>query len=291
METENKNENIQQEDTTQTTEQAAQTFDASMLDASAGAVGNPQDAEIAELKRQLQTERVEKGRLRATNDELRKAHEEIARLKAENAKLSSRNPEDFLSEDERKLIDPEQLAVIDKIMRGRMGDANAEIKAENERLREEMAKRDASAAEMRKAQFNAEVERIAPGLAHTVLSSHADAWKKWSQERRRASSVVEAFRSLDAATVADFLREFVESNGIQVEVTGAAARPSTSYSLRGGNHPADTRRDTETYTVEQYSQALRAATADFDAGRISRDELRAIERKFDKAIAEGRVVQ
>lgn len=292
METDN---NPDKEETTQATttnEQEAQSFDASMLDASASAQsGAGENSRMAELERELQKERVERGRLRTANDELRKAREEIARLKEENAKFSRRSPEYFLSEEDREKIDSDQLAVIDKMVRGRMDDANAAIKAENEQLREEMARRDASAAEMRKAQFNAEVDRLAPGMVQAIMSSHSDEWKKWAQERRRASSVADAFRSFDAATVADFFREFVESKGIQVEVNGVAARPRTSYSLRGGNHPTDTHGDTSTYTVEQYSQALRAATADYDAGRITRDELRAIERKFDKAIAEGRVVK
>ena len=291
MENENKNE--QQEQTTQTTTEqaAAQAFDASMLASPANPSGaDSRDAEIAELRRQLQEERVEKGRLRSTNDELRKANEKIARLEAENAKLSRRNPEDYLSSEEREKIDPEQLAVIDKMVQGRMVDANAAMKAENDRLREEMAKRDASAVEMRKAQFDAEVQRMAPGLVQAVMASHVNDWQKWSQERRRASSVAEAFRTFDAATVAEFLKEFAESKGIHAEVSGVAARPSSSYSPRGGNHPTDMRGDTATYTLEQFNQALRAAAADYDAGRITLEERRAIQKKFNNAMAEGRVV-
>lgn len=245
---------------------------------------------IAELERELQQERVEKGRLRQTNDELRKAQEEIARLKAENAKLSARKPTDYLSDKEREIIDAEQLAVIDKLVQGRMGDASAAVKAENERYREEMAKRDAAAVEMRKAQFDAEVERIAPGLSAAISDGHMDEWNRWRAERRRASSVNDAFKTFDAATAADFIMEFAEAHGIRAGGDGVAARPQTSYPLRGGSRPVARQGDTATYTVEQYSEALRRAGDDYNAGRITADEYRAIKKKFDTALNEGRIV-
>lgn len=252
--------------------------------------GDGHSDRIAELERELQQERVEKGRLRQTNDELRKAQEEIARLKAENAKLSARKPTDYLSDKERETIDAEQLAVIDKLVQGRMGDASAAVKAENERLREEMARREASAVEMRKAQFDAEVERIAPGLSAAISDGHMDEWNKWRAERRRASSVNDAFRAFDAATAADFIMEFAETHNIRAGGDGVAARPQTSYPLRGGSRPAARQGDTATYTVEQYSEALRRAGDDYNAGRITADEYRAIKKKFDTALNEGRIV-
>ena len=263
---------------------------ASMLAAPQTDGGGHSDRRIAELERELQQERVEKGRLRQTNDELRKAQEEIARLKAENAKLSARKPTDYLSDKEREIIDAEQLAVIDKLVQGRMGDASAAVKAENERYREEMAKRDAAAVEMRKAQFDAEVERIAPGLSAAISDGHMDEWNKWRAERRRASSVNDAFRTFDAATAADFIMEFAEAHNIRAGGDGVAARPQTSYPLRGGSRPAARQGDTATYTVEQYSEALRRAGDDYNAGRITADEYRAIKKKFDTALNEGRIV-
>lgn len=262
---------------------------ASMLAAPQTDGGDHSDR-IAELERELQQERVEKGRLRQTNDELRKAQEEIARLKAENAKLSARKPTDYLSDKEREIIDAEQLAVIDKLVQGRMGDASAAVKAENERYREEMAKRDAAAVEMRKAQFDAEVERIAPGLSAAISDGHMDEWNRWRAERRRASSVNDAFKTFDAATAADFIMEFAEAHGIRAGGDGVAARPQTSYPLRGGSRPVARQGDTATYTVEQYSEALRRAGDDYNAGRITADEYRAIKKKFDTALNEGRIV-
>lgn len=265
---------------------------ASMLGSpSGGQAGDGQADRIAQLERELQQERVEKGRLRQTNDELRKAQEEIARLKAENAKLSTRRPDDYLSAEEREKIDADQLAVIDKVVQGRMGDASAAVKAENDRLREEMARRNASEAEMRKAQFDAEVERIAPGLVAAISDGHIGEWQKWRGERRRASSVNDAFATFDAATAADFIMEFAEAHGIRAQEDGVAARPQTSYSLRGGNRPPAKRGDANVYTVEQVSQALRAAASDYEAGRITIEERRAIQKKYDAAYAEGRVVE
>ena len=270
-------------------QQAEATASAASLLASQ-ADGGGQDDRIAELERELQQERVEKGRLRHTNDELRKAQEEIARLKAENAKLSARKPTDYLSDNERDVIDADQLAVIDKLVQGRMGDASAAVKAENERLRDEMARRDASAVEMRKAQFDAEVERMAPGLVTAISAGHVEEWNKWRAERRRASSVNDAFKAFDAATVADFIMEFAEAHGIRAGADGVAARPQTSYSFRGGSRPASRQGDTATYTVEQYGEALRRAGDDYNAGRITADEYRAIKKKFDTALNEGRIV-
>lgn len=245
---------------------------------------------IAELERELQQERVEKGRLRQTNDELRTAKEEIARLKAENARLAQRKPSDYLTDEERAEFDDKQLAAIDKAVQGRVGDMSAVQKAENDRLREEIARRDANIAASAKAQFNAEVERLAPGLAAAV-NEHAAEWQKWAASPRRAASVAAAFQQNDAATVAEFLQEFVQSKGIQANGDGIAARPRTSFSPTGGSHPAPTdASDTATYTVDQYSEALRRAGEDLMAGRITSEQYRAIKQKFTTALNEGRIV-
>lgn len=245
---------------------------------------------IAELERELQQERVEKGRLRQKNDELRSAQEEIARLKAENAKLSQRRPGDFLTPEEREQLDEKQLAAIDKVVQGRVGDMSAAQKAENDRLREEIARRDANIAASAKAQFNAEVERLAPGLAAAV-NEHVAEWQKWAASPRRAASVAMAFQRNDAATVAEFLQEFVQSKGIQANGDGIAARPRTSFSPAGGSHPAPTDTgDTATYTVDQYGEAMRRAGDDLNAGRITSEQYRAIRQKFNTALNEGRIV-
>jgi hypothetical protein len=292
----NENEQKNQE-TTETTQTTTTPVAADAL--SPVAAGNPQtqtqapvgDAQrIAELERELQQERVEKGRLRQTNDELRSAKEEIARLKAENARLAQRKPSDYLTDEERAELDDKQLAAIDKVVQGRVGDMSAAQKAENDRLREEIARRDANIAASAKAQFNAEVERLAPGLAAAV-NEHAAEWQKWAASPRRAASVAAAFQQNDAATVAEFLQEFVQSKGIQANGDGIAARPRTSFSPTGGSHPVQTgERDTATYTVDQYSEAMRRAGDDLNAGRITTEQYRAIRQKFNTALNEGRIV-
>ena len=288
------NENEQKEQTTQTTtpNAAAETVDVSSLAATTvpPTSADPRDAEIAELKHRLEVESAEQGRLRKANDELRKLQEENARLRDENAKLSVRAPGDYLSEEERELLDDKQLAVIDKLTRGRVNDAVMSAKAENERLREEVRKSGEFAAASAKAQFNAEVERLAPGLA-SLANENREAWQKWASDRRRAASVSQAFASLDAGTVAEFLNEFVKSSGIRANGGGIAARPNSSFSPTGGSHPMQTGGDTDTYTVDQYSEAMRRAAADYNNGRITADEYGAIKKKFNTALAEGRIVK
>lgn len=285
-------EQTQEQQATQEVETTAtETFDASSLAAAPAApeAGDPRDAEIAELKRQLQQERVERGRLGKANDELRQRDEEIARLRAENEKLSARKPSDFLTDDEKKLLDEEQLNAIDKLARGRVNDALAGVKADNERLREQLRLNAESAAASAKARFNAEVERLAPGLA-AVVNEHKADWQKWSGDKRRAASVAAAFADNDADTVASFLQEFVEQKGIPTQGDGLAARPQTSFSPRGGSRPAPTKGDQSVYTVDQVNKALRAAADDYAAGKITIEERKAIQKKYDAAYAEGRVV-
>lgn len=244
---------------------------------------------IAELERQLQQERVERGRLKQTGDELRAAKEEIARLKAENASLTRRGrASDYLSEEERSEIDEKQLGVIEKMVDGRLGEA----KAESDRLREEIARRDASLAGERERAFNERVESLVPGLVASITGDHREAWSKWAGAKRRAASVADAFARFDAETVADFLGEFASETGIRADGDGVAARPRTSHSYSGGAGRAGAPRcDSTVYTVEQYGEELRRAASDYDAGRITLEERRAVERKFDRALAEGRVVK
>lgn len=251
--------------------------------------GRQDRGRIAELERQLQQERVERGRLKQTGEELRVAKEEIARLKAENESLTRRGrASDYLSEEERSEIDARQLGVIEKMVDGRLGEA----KAESARLREEIARRDASLAGERERAFNERVEALVPGLVASITGERREAWMKWAGARRRAASVRDAFSSLDADTVADFLGEFASETGIRADGDGAAARPRTSHSFTGGaGREGAPKGDSTVYTVEQYGEELRRAASDYDAGRITLEERRAVERKFDKALAEGRVVK
>ena len=288
----NENEQTKQEQTTQTTTVPVAADALSPVAAGTQTQTQPSgDAQrIADLERELQKERVEAGRLRQKNDELRAAQEEIARLKAENASLAQRRPGDFLTDEERAELDDKQLAAIDKVVKGRVGEVSATQKAENDRLREELARRDAAMAQTAAAQFNAEVERLAPGLASAV-NGHKDEWQKWAASPRRAASVAAAFRNHDASTVAEFLQEFAQSKGIRADADGIAARPSSSFSPAGGSHPVSTGGDTATYTLEQYNAAMRQASADYSAGRITADEYRGIKKKFDTALMEGRITQ
>lgn len=252
------------------------------------AVAGADAARIAELERELQQERVEKGRLRQTNDELRQAREEIARLKAENARYATRNPGDFLSNDEKELIDEGQLNAIDKLVQGRVSEVKSAADAENARLREALRQRDEREAADRQTQFSAAVESIAPGLA-ALVDGHGEAWKKWAGDKRRAASVAQAFQTRDAETVAEFLKEFVETNGIQATGGGVAARPPTTYSPRGGNRPAERAGDTTVYTLDEFNAAMRRASEEYDAGRMSLEDYRALKEKFNVALREGRV--
>lgn len=285
------NKKEEQVDQSKTTAQAAGTLDVSSLGSFADHAQetDPRDAEIAQLKHRLEVESAEQGRLRKTNEELKKIQEENARLKAEVASLSSRKPDDFLSPEEREELDPKQLAVIDKLVKGRMGDISAAQEAERRRIQEELERRDAYIAANSRTQFNAEVERLAPGLA-ALVTENREAWQKWAASPRRAASVAQAFNRYDAATVAEFFNEFVQSKGIRANGDGVAARPQSSYSPRGGNRPVQDGNDTTTYTLEQFNAEMRKASEDVNAGRITPDEYRAIKRKFDVALAENRVV-
>lgn len=247
-------------------------------------VAQPEDgARVAELERELQKERVEQGRLRAVNDELRKAREEIAALRAQLESAKERKFSDYLTDEDKEKLDQDQLAVIDKVVRGRVGDMRAAAKAESDSLREELAKRAVDS-------FNAEVERIAPGLCAAISNGHRDEWTKWCQAKSRAASVAQAFRSRDAETAAGFIAKFAEEIGLRSDGDGIAAH-APSYSPRGGTRPAYGAGDKTQYTLAEYNAALRAAAADYDAGRITADERRAIEKKFDKALEEGRITR
>ena len=289
----NENEQTKQEQTTQTTTVpvAADSLSPATKDVShSQQVTDPRDEEIARLKHRLEVEFAEEGRVRKANEKIHSLEEELARLKAENASLAQRRPGDFLTDEERAELDDKQLAAIDKVVKGRVGEVSATQKAENDRLREELARRDAAMAQTAAAQFNAEVERLAPGLALAV-NGHKDEWQKWVSSPRRAASVAAAFRNHDASTVAEFLQEFAQSKGFRADGDGIAARPNSSFSPAGGSHPVSTGGDTDTYTLEQYNAAMRQASADYGAGRITADEYRGIKKKFDTALMEGRITQ
>ena len=276
------NDNEEQKELTNPVEtQGEETFDVTTLaesDAPQETTGNDR---VVQLEKELQDMRSHQGRVRKANEELKAAREENERLKAELEKYKSRTPKDYLDDDEREIIDDAQLNALDKVIKGRMGEANAATKAENDRLHEELRA-------VSKVRFNAEVERLAPGLA-SAISANKDAWLKWSGAKRRAASVAAAFKEFDAETVASFFQEFAQANGISTETNALSARSPSAP--KGGNRPVVKDGDQTVYTVAEYSAALRKAQSDRASGKISNDDYKAIIKKFDKAIEEGRIVK
>lgn len=270
------------------TPEATEVVDASGLAVeTAPSAPDSRDERIAALERELQTERIEHGRVKKLSDENRQLREEVNELKKKLSELTARAPEDYLAAEERDSIDLEQARIVGKMTRGIVEDAMAPLRKENEELRSRIAAQGEADREHSVRAFTNEVNRLAPGLLNAVLSQHKTEWMQWASHPVRKASISLATQNCDAETTAYFLKQFCSENGISgsSQMSESVAEPSPSSgnvrTLDGG--------DKTMYSYDQFSEAKRQLTERYEAGKISADEYRKGNHKLDAAAREGRV--
>lgn len=259
------------------------------LAALGGATGNVETedykSKFEELNKQLQSERVEAGRLK-------KAQEEIARLKSENEKLASRKGEDSIL---ASLSDEDREDIPEDYQRGAAKIAQAAIKRQadefNARLHELEEQLKASRAErggMSRREFAAQLEAAYPGFLESIQpgGDKCEAWTKY--QRHNLHSIQAANQSNDFETLAYHINVFYNNFlGISAprgsfdaapDPEGISGAPQTAH-VGGG----------KTYTAAEYSQILEKAQEDFQSHLISASKYAEIKNELNNAFREGRI--
>lgn len=257
--------------------------DARSLNLGAGGGDAARPAEVEELRRQLQSSRVEAGRVKALSQQLRDRDEEIARLKAQLEEARASQPHDYMSdipEAERDQVDPVTVNAIGRAMDRRLREA------EESRMRME-AERDAQTRQMRDQEFLGRVDREFPGFL-AATNAGGDKKEPWERFLRTyGPSVRFAVDRHDFDSLSNLINQFYREIGVPTQRTGADAAatprplPTDTGAERGG--------EGRVYTYAEYQTILEKAGTDYRGGIIDRPKYRAICAELERAANEGRV--
>ena len=238
------------------------------------------DERIAELTRELQSARVEAGRVKALSQQLKARDDEIASLKSQLETLKNAN-RDFMAdlpEDMREVADPAQMKatgfIVEKLLRER-----------DEAQRERDQRREQEAMEIRKREFYARLEREFPGFLQATNpgGDKQAAWEKFLQTYY--PSVNTAAQTCNFEAISNIIQLFYREIGVPVNRNpGTTVTPTPGFS--DGGAPGG---EGHVYSFAEYQAALEKAGSDYREGRIDQAKYRALRAELDGALNSGRV--
>lgn len=229
---------------------------------------------IAELEKELQTNRVEFGRLKMANERIAALEEQLAKANARNAEEDAMSS---IPEDVRN-------AVPDEVVRTQVAlqtKSDARHAKEMEELREQIAKRDREV-------FADRIERSYPGfLASTSEGGvNHDTWARY--QRFNKGSIVAAYREMDFDTLSYHIDQFCREVGIRnpSEGQGSYATPDPR-TIGGGVSGGENAKDGVTYTYDEYIALYDKVEAAREKGDYA--EMKRLNSEIANAPKEGRV--
>lgn len=243
-------------------------------------------AEYEKMQKQLQSERVESGRLKKANEEnaaLRKRLEELEAQKGTDEAVAA------LPENLRDLPDDykQGAAVLAKHM---VDKANAERDA---KMREMEARFDAESKRRRieaMGSFVSKIEAAYPGFLASI-GENGDkkaAWQKY--QKYNAATIKSALAEGDFDTLSHHIGQFYGSIGVEVpsgSQDGSAAPDPRA--MGGGVQTQISVGSGRTYSVDEYKRILDEAQTKFNNQQMSYKDYSAICGELTKAYREGRV--
>lgn len=245
--------------------------------------GENWEAKYKELEHQLQSAKVEQGRVKALDSRNKELEKELARLKESEA---AKKIVDSLAPEDRGDLPDEYLSPVAKVANLATETALANVNEELERLRNEREAEKAAAAERAAADFRSRIDGRFPGF-RAAIAPGGDKEQAWaSYLEHNAASVVSAFQSCDYnALVYHVERFYRDVLGIRPpEGNGTTAVPDPRTT---GGTGAEILSDGKTYTQAQIDRMY----DDIEAARSVEDfaRVRELSAKLERIIREGRV--
>lgn len=263
----------------------------------AGASGNgggepDYKALYEQSQKELQTQRVEAGRLKQTSDELSAARKELEALKRakRTEEAISALPDDLKNEvpdDIKRGAAIIAGKAVDSAIGGAMAGteerlAKLERGAEEERNRATLA---------RKREFEGKIASTYPDFVKGISEGgdKRDAWKKYM--KHNAGSVNTALDTFDFDTLEYHIKNFYRE--IEVPLPSGnqdgSATPDPRATGGGASTQAVVLQPGKTYTAQEYQRILNDAQTKFQRHVISYKEYAGICDELTKAYKEGRV--
>ena len=238
-----------------------------------------------EAQKELQTNKVEDGRLRKVNEELAAARKELDELRR------SKRTEDAIGALPEDLQDmPDDIKrgaaiIAEKAVETAVGGAMAETNDRLARLEKEREESRASAERIRKDEF----ERRLSYTYYDFLKGISDGGDKreaWMKYRRfNEASIQSAIASCDYDTLEYHIKNFYREIDVPVPTAGQAYIAPEPRPFSGGA-PAIPHGGGKTYTLDEYVALQEKCEKLFYENKAAYSELR---DELEKAMAEGRV--
>ena len=258
---------------------------------STGAITDSRDEQIAQLKAELQRERVEHGRVKALSQSDSEKSRRIKELEDENAQLRNEKIDymQLIPEDLRASVDPDSAKAFGALAKGLVDRKDAEYNKRDEERRAQELRLLEEQKQSRLERINQQIEWKFPGFfANTgVGGSMEKPWLKFL-DRGHRDSVVNAYNDGNFVVLSDLISLFLSEAGVtqRNDATGAITSPrnTTLAGYDGAAAGSDKR-----YSFDEYAEALEKAGNDARSGVITGAQYRAIMQELSKARDEGRV--
>lgn len=237
---------------------------------------------LAELERELQSQKVENGRAKALAKRVKELEEENRRLAQERDDALSRN-KDYLSEipeDMRDQVDPVQVKAFGRMLDRRMSERRDEEDAWRR-------KREAEAAREREEDLLRKIEQSFPGFLRDTQpgGDKYDAWMKFLKDN--GDAVKAAYANANMSGLSTLFNAFLSQAGVQTRGASLTETPRpTSVAIEDIANPNGPRR---TYTQAEYASLLDEAGTKVRSGKISRQDYERVREELSRAREEGRI--
>lgn len=245
--------------------------------------GEDWEAKYKEAEKQLQSAKVEQGRVKALDTRNKELEKEIARLKEEH---TTKSVVDSLTPEERGDFPDEYLSPVAKVVNRATEAALADVNEELNRLRAERDAEKAMATERAKSEFLSMIDGKFPGF-RAAISTGGDKEQAWaSYLEHNAGSVVAAFQSCNFSSLAYHIERFYRDTlGVHPpEGNGRAAVPDPTST---GGTGAEILSEGKTYSQAQIDKMYDDIELARDAGDYAR--VKALSATLERVIREGRV--
>ena len=255
--------------------------------AAAAPAGN---SEVEDLRRQLQSAKVEAGRVKALSQQLRDRDEEIAQLKAQLEEARASAPRDYMAdipEDMRDSVDETQLKAVGRMMDKRLRERDEQLRQREDEIRRTAEEREAQTRQFREQAIKRMIERDFPGFIQAT-NQGGDKYEPWMRFLNTyGASVRDAYNSFNYDALSNLIAAFHREIGVPANRNAGTALTPTPTLSDGAQGAVEGK----VYTFAEYQTTLEKAGEDFRAGMIDRAKYTAIRAELEKAVNEGRVTR
>lgn len=239
-------------------------------------------AECERLERELQSTRVEGGRVKKLDADLKAAQERIAELEQKDLRAAAIGE---LPDSLKDVPDDiKETAIL--IARGMVEKANAQRDERVRKLEERVEQDESSRRQRLMGSFMQRVNESFPGFVESIKGDKKAAWEKY--QVHNYDTIHNAIERCDYDTLAYHIQQFYASNDLEIPSGGQGGAVAPDPRAAGGGK-TQVQTSSKTYTVEEWCRIKEDAQVKHQDGKITFKEYSDICEELSNAYKEGRV--